>query len=363
MKVVVYPFDRDFLPVLKNGDLLKELEIGSVVSLKGWGFVNSTVSTYGGRQYVVSDSLNVALEGCDCLWLVDSWNQCSFGDYILPAALLAAKKGRKIICTRSLSDAETAVLRETVTENMASFAEQYDPYICHKGEGQGLLGTINIPVVTVAGVAENTGKFDTQAALFRYFQQNEYKVCWLSSRREAVLMGAHTFPNFLLKPGLMENEKIIAVNKYAMLLERAEQPDIFLLGIPGAIALYSKRHSGDFGLLAQEVMQAVPPDVFIAGSPYSTRGEEYSFEGLGLLAEQRFGIEIDFHIMSPYMIDNSRSMLEKKTLFLTVDEERVSQRVAEFNRNNLFYIDSETCGKNLGIAVLDSLSGGEIEVV
>lgn len=99
MKVVVYPFDRDFLPVLKNHDLLKELEIESVVSLKGWGFVSSTVSTYGGQQYVVSDSLNAALENCDCLWLVDSWNPCSFGDYILPAALLAAKKRRKIICT------------------------------------------------------------------------------------------------------------------------------------------------------------------------------------------------------------------------------------------------------------------------
>lgn len=363
MKVVVYPFDRDFLPVLKNGDLLKGLEIGSVASLKGWGFVNSTVSTYGGRQYVVSDSLNAALEGCDCLWLVDSWNQGSFGDYILPAALLAAKKGKRIICTRSLNDAETAVLREAVTENMVSFAEQYDPYICHKGEGQGLLGTINVPVVTVVGVAENTGKFDTQAALFRYFQQNEYKVCWLSSRREAVLMGAHALPNFLLKPGLTENEKIIAINKYAMLLERAEQPDIFLMGIPGAIALYSKRYSGDFGLLAQEMIQALTPDVFIAGSPYSTRGEEYSFESLERLAEQRLGIGIDFHVMSPYMIDNSRSMLEKKTLFLTVEEERVSHRVAEFNRNNLFYIDSETCGENLGIAVLDSLSGGEIEVV
>ncbi|MBD5170273.1 MAG: TIGR04066 family peptide maturation system protein [Oscillibacter sp.] len=363
MKVVVYPFDRDFLPVLKNGDLIKELEIESVVSLKGWGFVNSTVSTYGGRQYVASDSLNAALEGCDCLWLVDSWNQCSFGDYILPAALLAAKKGRKIICTRSLNDAEAAVLREAVTENMVSFSEQYDPYICHKGEGQGLLGTINVPVVTVAGVAENTGKFDTQAALFRYFQQNEYKVCWLSSRREAVLMGAHALPNFLLKPGLTENEKIIAINKYAMLLERAEKPDIFLVGIPGAIALYSKRYSGDFGLLAQEMIQAVTPDVFVAGSPYFTRGEEYSFESLERLAEQRLGIGIDFHVMSPYMIDSSRSMLEKKAIFLTVDEEWVSQRVSEFNRKNLFYIDSETCGDNLGTAVLDALSGGEIEVV
>lgn len=264
---------------------------------------------------------------------------------------------------RSLSDAEKAVLREAVTEYVVSFAEQYDPYISHKGEGRGLLGTINVPVVAIAGVSKNMGKFDAQAALFRYFMQNEYKVCWLSSRKGAVLMGAHALPNFLLKPGLLENEKIIAMNKYAMKLERADQPDIFLMGIPGAITLYSKRYSGDFGLLAQEIIQAVTPDIFVVGSPYSTRGEAYSFEGLEHLTEQRFGIGIDFHVMAPYMIDISRSKLEKKTIFLTIDEERVSQRVSEFNRNNLFYIDSETCGKNLGIAVLDMLSGGQVEVV
>lgn len=363
MKVVVYPFDRDFLPVLKNGDLLEELEIESVVSLKGWGFVNTVVSAYGGRQYVVSDSLIAALEDCDCLWLVDSWNKCSFGDYILPAALLAAKKGRKIICTRSLGDAETAVLREAVTENMVSFAEQYDAYMCHKSEGRGLLGVVNVPVVAVVGVAENAGKFDTQAALFRHLLQKGYKVCWISSRKEAALMGVHPIPNFMLKAGLSENEKIIAMSKYTMILERAEQPDIFLIGIPGAFTLYSRRYSSDFGVLAQEMIQAVTPDILIAGSLYPTSGEVHSYERLERLAEQRLGIRIDFHVMSSYMIDNSTSAQERKTKYLTVDDERVSQRVSELDRSNLFFIDSETCGENLFTAVLDTLSGDEVQVV
>lgn len=363
MKVVVYPFDRDFIPVLKNWDLLEELEIESVVSLKGWGFVNSVVSTYDGHKYVVSDSLIAALEDCDCLWLVDSWNQCSFGDYILPAALLAAKRGRKIICTRSLGDAETAVLRETVTEDMVSFAEHFDAYMCHKSEGRGLLGVVNVPVVTVVGVAENAGKFDTQAALFRHLQQHGYKVCWISSRKEAALMGAHPLPNFMLKAGLSENEKIIAMNKYTMILERAEQPDIFLIGVPGALTLYSRRYSSDFGVLAQEMIQAVTPDVLIAGSLYSTGGEVYSYERLERLAEQRLGIGIDFHVMSPYMIDNSTSAQERKTIYLTVDEERVSQRVSELDHSNLFAIDSETCGETLCAMVLGMLSGDGVETV
>lgn len=363
MKVVVYPFDRDFLPVLKNRDLLEELEIESVVSLRGWGFVNSVVSAYGGRQYVVSDSLNAALEDCDCLWVVDSWNPCSFGDYILPAALLAAKRGRRIICTRSLNDAETAVLRETLTESMVSFTEQYDAYMCHKGEGRGLLGAVNVPVVTVVGVAENAGKFDTQASLFRHLQQYGYQVCWISSRKEAALMGAHPLPDFMLKAGLSENEKIIAMNKYTMILERAEQPDIFLIGVPGAFTLYSRRYSSDFGILAQEMIQAVTPDVLIAGSLYSTGGEAHSYERLEHLAEQRLGIGIDFHVMAPYMIDNSTSAQERKTRYLTVDEERVSQRVSELDHGNLFSIDTETCGENLCAAVLGMLSGNEVETV
>lgn len=363
MKVTVYPFDRDFLPVVKNGDLLKDMEIESVVSLRGWGFVNSGITTYKNRQYVVSDNLNAALKDSDCLWLVDSWNQCSFGNYILPAALLAAKKGRKIICTRLLSDAEMAVLREAVTDTTISFPEQYDPRICHKGEGHGFLGMINVPVVTVVGVAENTGKFDAQAAVYRCFQQNGYRVCWISSRRDAVLMGAHALPNFIVMSSLSENEKIIAMNKYVMMLEQTEKPDVILIGIPGAIALYSKLYSMDFGMLAHEMVQAATPDVLIVGTPYSTRGEAYSFEGLEHLVGQRFGIEIDFHVMSSYMIDSSRSMRERKTIFLTVDEDRVARRVSEFDQDNLFYIDSDICCKKLGMGVLNTLTGGKVEVV
>lgn len=363
MKTAIFPFDRDCLPILESADLLRGIEIKKVISLRGWGFSGTTIPTYGGKQYTVSCELDSAMDDCDCLWIVDSWNPCSFSEHILPAVLCAKRKHKEIICTRKLSAHEKSVLKDSLREDFIRFTEDFDPQMQSTIPGLGLLGVINAPVVAVAGVTENTGKFDAQANLYRQFCRNGYDVCWISSRKEAVLMGAHAIPSFMFHPSLSENEKVSALNKFVMMLEGKEYPSLLLLGIPGSISLYSRKYSNDFGFLAQEILQAITPDVFIVGSPYPIHIENYSFEKVAELIEHQTGIPVDFSIMSSYMINRQESELQRKLVFSTIDKESVDQRVRQFSCRNLFHVDSLIDENKFYSAVLSELLSGEFQIV
>ena len=356
IKAAVYPFDRDFVPVFHSKELLKSIEIVSLISLPGWGYTDGIGISSKETHPVICD-FEIGIEMCDVLWICDSWNTCPFEQFILPAVRNAVEKQKKIFLTRNLTPTEISKIRVIAGDSLLTLEEYQEEKIPQTTQSNRLLSRIDTPVIYVAGVAQNTKKFEIQATLKGRLEQDGYNVLWLSSRKEALLMGGHSLPSFLLQNEISENRKILSFNNYVCCLEKEEKPSVILIGIPGSIMLYSKKYSHDFGILGYEMLQAIEPDCLVLGSLYFPYCDVTYFEGIERAIENKFDIPVDVHVLSEFTLDKSESLSAKEMTYLTLDESFVENIVKKMDDLRIFSLVDERDKDNLYKAVIQMMTG------
>lgn len=160
---------------------------------------------------------------------------------------------------------------------------------------------IFVPVVFVAGTAPYTEKFHVQLALRKHLLDNGYKVSVIGSKTYSGLFGLHSFPFFMYEN--MDNiQKIILFKKYVKYIEMIEQPDLIIIGIPGAIMAINKKHHFDFGITAYMVSQAVAGDYVIMSMLYGKKYTTEQLEELSRVCKYRLNFEVDsFHLSNAWL--------------------------------------------------------------
>lgn len=140
-----------------------------------------------------------------------------------------------------------------------------------------------------------------QLALRKRLLDNDYKVSVIGSKPYSSLFGFHSFP-FFMNENMDNTQKIILFRKYVKYVEMIEQPDLIIIGIPGAIMAINKKHHFDFGVTAYMVSQAVTGDYVIMNMLYGKKYTTEQLEELSRVCKYRLNFEIDsFHLSNAWL--------------------------------------------------------------
>lgn len=237
MQTLLYPFDLESAPILRHNTLLHGLEIKKAVSPKGWGYIGKDASLADGGHHiglVVDGDFEQAIDNCETLLIVDSYNNFDFDEKIFPKIEFAAKHGIKIICARYLNDAERKKAENACRNSGSSFFYLNDQNSMQIKKNPGVQRIqIDTPIVFVLGTGEHTDKFEIQLSLREELLKRGYKVSQIGSRSCCKLFGFHSIPEFMTSTGISEGDKIICFNNFVKQIELNEKPELIVIGIPG----------------------------------------------------------------------------------------------------------------------------------
>ena len=353
---LVYPYNRQFTPFLRYDCLKQDFDEFRLVSPAGWGMTDKDASRADDGNYLgvmVTSDFQRELEYCDTVIFCDYSLPLDFKNHIYTKILQSIHEKKDIVCLMPLDLDLEHELRTICNYEGVSFD-------CYKNESsknylEGFeneidftIKTINVPIIFVLGVGDRTNKFDIQLALREYYLENGYKVSQVGTRGYCEWLGFHSFPDFMFNKSISETQKVICFNNYINSIEKAEEPDVFIIGIPGGIIPISDILYQDFGILAYQISCAIKPDVCIL-SLYYGQYEQSQFEDVNKSIKHRFGFEIDCLNLANVKLDITKSIEKRKMSYLGVDNKYSEEIKTMLNLLDkpVFNISNGQDGKNI----------------
>ena len=324
-RILVFPVDRESISFIKSTANYPNIRIRHIISPESWGYGGEIYMCAGGAVKIHHDFEN-GLSDCTVVWIVDSWNEIDFKEFIKPVIHLAASKNKRVICSRSLAKNEKELISNIEIN-----------YIKHSSikplvKSSDRIYEIETPIIYVMSSTDFCNQLYIETALCAELQNRGYNALLLSSRKEFSAFGGHTIPDFMFLNELSENEKVIAINHYIHQLEIKLRPEVIIIGIPGAAMPFNPIRSSDFGLLANEISEAVKPDFAILSSPCLLYDDAF-FKRVEDSLYGRLGVSIDVHSLSLYALD---ILAEKNDLsFISVDNSFVDNIIKQIGYKNL----------------------------
>ena len=349
-RILVYPVDRESLPIIKSTANYPNIRFCRLISPESWGHDGECYAC-AEETVTVSHDYEEGLKDCSAVWIVDSWNKLDFKLFIEPAIRLAFSKGKRIVCSKDLSVEEKALLADVELAYVE--CSSFKPMINRDDRVQ----EIRTPVIYVMSSTEYCNQFFIETSFCAELRNRGYETLLISSRKENTALGQYAIPNFMFCGEYRENEKIIALNQYIRHLEMEHQPEIIIIGIPGAAMPYHHKYSSDFGVLAYEISEAVKPDFAILSSPCMQYGNDF-FKGVEESLRGRLGVYIDIHTLSPYALDFSETTFDKCLGYLSVDDFYVQAMVEQIAHDNLLNLNNMHGIASAVDRLVDKLSGG-----
>jgi peptide maturation system protein (TIGR04066 family) len=349
-RILIYPVDRESLPIVKSAANYSAVPIFQLISPESWGYGEEKYQ-YSDRTVAVSHKYEEGLNDCSVLWVVDSWNDLDFNEYIKPAIRMASQKGKHVVCSKKLSEEEKMALADieiTFIENL-----QTKPTISRNDRVQ----EIRTPIIYVLSSTEFCNQFYIETALCSELRERGYDTLLISSRKEGIAFGEYAIPAFMFCSDYSENEKVVAMNFYVRHLEMKHQPEVIIIGVPGAAAPYDRRYSSDFGIIAYEMSEAAKPDFTILSSP-CTLSDVSFFEGADKELQGRLGVAVDAHSFAPYALDIADSSNDKSLGYLSVDDYYIEETIKRAGYRNLFNLNNMQGISAVIDRVVDKFTGG-----
>lgn len=176
---------------------------------------------------------------------------------------------------------------------------------------------IETPIIAVAGVGENCGKFECQLELKEYLDDLGYDAEWLSSNPLGTCMGMKTLPDVLFAPDVAFPDKVMEFNRYVYDLCSTYEPDVLVIGIPGGILPFSEKETNYFSEIPLVISSALRIDCGILAFYYMMDAQDVYLEQLTQHCLHRFQIHVPILYMSRQMLTFEQEGSMSKHLFLT----------------------------------------------
>ncbi|QNU67327.1 TIGR04066 family peptide maturation system protein [Ruminiclostridium herbifermentans] len=370
-RLLIYPYNIQFSPILRHKDLLKGYEISCLVSPNGWGYTGKDAGIADNGPDIgmtVSSDFEDSLGLCDTVVFIDSYFPLDFKKNIYNKIKMAIKSKKNIICFLQL---ETNIITE-----LECICRYEGVYFKYYGRSQDVLADniyienenieeINTPIVFVIGLAERTNKFEIQLALREKIHELGYKISQVGTRTYCDMMGFHSFPSFMLESNISEVNKILMFNRFIKKIEDTENPDIIIIGVPGGIMPYNSTYTNKFGILAFEVSQAVLPDFVIFSMFY----EDYKVDGFEFYnnsLKYKLGFNIDIFNIANAQFDWVRAYEEKRISHISLDYKAISEKNKGYSQSNIPVLNilDENDSDKIAKLLIEKLSKyGDVEIV
>lgn len=370
-RLLIYPYNVEFTPVLRHRSLLTEYDISCLVSPNGWGFTGKDAGIADSGPDIgisVSADFEKSLDLCDTVMIVESHLPFDFDKYIFNKIKVAVRSKKNIICLLNLN-------KEAIKE-IASLCNCEGVYFKYFDGNQNVLPEeiiienesieeIDTPVILTLGITEKTNKFEIQLALREKIQKAGYKISQIGTRPYCEMMGFHPFPSFMYGNAISDVNKVLMFNRFIKKIEETEEPDIIIIGVPGGIMPFNREFTNKFGLVAFEISQAITPDVVIASLLY----EDYKPEGFDTymnLVKYKLGFEVDFFNIANMQFDWKRANQEHVKSYTSLDYKFIDEKKTKYTKSKIpvFNIlnkdDSDTIAKQ----TIEKLTGyGNVQIV
>ena len=337
LKTMIYPFDVESAPLVRNNELIGKYNITQAVSPNGWGFNEKDVGYVDGGQDVgitIDSNFDKALENSDSVFFNQSSQKLDFNNVIYPKIIKAAKNSKSIICTIEIEEKlidEISYICHKNNKSFEYFSNKFDEIITPPNEE---ILPISVPVIFVSGVAERTNKFEIQLNLRKYMKEMGYKISQIGTRHYCELMGFHSFPKFMYNKSISESEKVTLFNYYIKTISIMENPDVIIIGIPGGSIPFNNKFTNKFGILSYEISQAVKPDVSILTIPYGNIPQEY-FETMSESYKYKFGYSIDCCNIANSSLNIAASQIASSLQYITMDYNFINEKKKIYLDSNM----------------------------
>lgn len=329
-KLTIYPFDRDFLPVARMGKN-DEYLFTRFVSPRGWGYegVDAGAIDLGEPLgTLVSSDFEEALKSSDAL-LVAQHNKHLEKELILKKIYAAIDAGKDVVSLFKLNKGEQSDISKKCRDKGVNF------FYFNNAENIGVKLSENIveneikkigtPVIAVFSITENINKFHTQLELHRYIKENDYKASVVCSRSYGNFLGFHSVPDFLFSATMPEADRIIRFNEFIRKIEQVEQPDVIILGVPGAILPTSRKMHNYFGVIPYYITRAVEPDAAILCGCAGNYSEGY-LQMLDNICKYRFSTDVDGMLLDNTIIEFHGQGTPESVSFMHVPPKNIEVR-------------------------------------
>lgn len=342
-RVAIYPFDHEFLPLVRNNPQEDLWQFTHLISPAGWGFTGKDAGELDQDSEVgitISDNFEEALHYVDTVIFTQSINAIDKEKDILPKLEMAIKNKKNISCTVSLSSEEYGYYQSMCASEGCSFS-YHNNNLFNKDEMKGflqqdlVLHDVSSSVVMVFGITNNMGKLDSQFALQEFFKKQGYKTSLVSSKSYGSFFNAHPSPGFLFSNDFTESEKVVLFNQYIKHIERMEKPDVIIIGVPGGLLPLKKQDTVNFGILPFIITRGAQPDASIVCT-YAERYSKRYFEELTPTLDNRFSMGLVGYLINNITIDFSLTSPSDLPRFIHINEELVSRRIPDEVKDVVF---------------------------
>lgn len=335
MKVLAFPYDMELYPILKNRQLLKDIDIKFLARPKGWRKKENDF------QIPVVNEIDDVLEQVDAIWVVNSCQSLDFCENILPIIKKAVDLNKKIIISRDLKESDYALIDEMSEEAFCNIERKRYNQVSGV-QNQEYMYEITVPVVIIVGVTDNTNKMQIQFDLYKRILSQGFSPCLITSRNWNLeyIGDIEEMPRFMFEQKISYKDKIVEFNHYIKKMEKIKKPDLFIIGVPGEAVNYSNRILQNMGEIAKEIVMAVPPDISILSTTY----QKFTYPMLEQIVdevERKLGIEVDYCNVVNRMIDMDKVVEEEIIDFLFLNTKYVEEKVSEMDVNKVYYLEND----------------------
>lgn len=318
LDVGIYPFTETFIPNLNYKELYPTIHINLLIDYNGITLSGEEVvkkSSYANefnkinwneiKQENEIETLIVtqkaeALEIDKVLEVVEKYCKLGVNIWVMEINTLLADKIMKL-CTKY-----------NVTYKNKEFLGDKEKIDYQNFEYSLTMEEITTPVISIAQVAPVVQIEELQLNLLYHFLKDGYKAVLIGSGELLGLLGQYSISE-IMKRELPEVHKIYYLNNVIHEIERKQEPDIILIGIPDPIVPLTKRHMFHFGIFASEIFNAVSPDIAFVTLINGDYNDEFYHE-MNNLCKYKYNFDVDAYFISRF-IPTSASMYREKLSF------------------------------------------------
>lgn len=333
--VLIYPYDKQFTPILRYSNFINTYNKITISSLIGWGLCDKDAGYADGGSninIIVENKFDEYLHDCDTVIFTEPDNFIDYEKSIYPKIYSAIQSGKKIINLLNLHDKFNDIKEYCNNKNVEFINYRNEVNVDGISIIDKAIGIleINTPVISIVGVSENTNKYSLQLQTKMQLENMGYAISHIGSRAYCEINNSHSFPSFMFNNSISETDKIYLFNRFVNNIELKEKPDVIIIGVPGGIIPHNNVINNNFGITAFEVFQAITADALVVSVFHELYTSEF-FESLSKTTKYRFGLDIDIMNITNRQIDWPQMYSTKSPVitYATLNSDYMNERIAQ----------------------------------
>ena len=312
---VVFPYGYEFLSIVSG--LYKKSLIDStlkLVSPEGWGIVGRDAGSAFGRPDIgiqtISDLKNAILES----------------DTLIAAPFKDTGDEKTNNLVDSMID-EGINLAKTMRKKIIDLRKMENEIYVYELNNHDF--EIECPIIFINGITEQLNKLDVMIDIVNSLSTKGYKVSQIGTKHYCNILGMHAFPQFMFS-SMTERQKIMTFKSFTYSIYKDENPDVMIIGIPGAAIPYNDKVDNGYGIIHYLVSMAVKADFSITCSNLDV----WNFEKMNIHFTHRFGHGINCVVLTNTKINYNVQEFPDKIFYEILDYQMVEKYINTIQRVN-----------------------------